>query len=300
MNIRTFFKGFALAAVSITLLTACPDGDDPKDDNGDGKGTLPGLPPIATLNGKNFSIPSPLQLSLLIKQTGASYNAAILNKNDKVDQYTTQYSKALNLGIYGADLGYTSIYDHSDDALKYMKSVKKLSDGLGLSQAFDKATLERIQKNVTNRDSLLFLVSSTYRDCDHYLKNNHMEDVGALIVTGGWIESMYLAVNSAGKKPHADVLKRIAEQKLSIDNLIEMLSLHGGAQEDVSVVTNKLSEIKELYDQVTFVYKYIPPVTDKANKITTIKSTSTPQMSDEIYKSITEKIIALRNTIVQN
>ena len=180
-----------------------------------------------------------------------------------------------------------------------MKNVNKLLDKLGLMDAFDKATLDRIKKNIDNKDSLLQLVSGTYRDCDLYLKNNKMDDVGALIVTGGWLESMHLAVNTVGDKPNKDVLNRIAEQKLSIDNLLEMIGMHT-SDDDIMFLFNKLNEIKEQYDKVTFKYTFVKPETDNANKITTIKSITEPQISDEVYKSISEKITSLRNSIVQN
>ena len=270
MNIRKLITGVSLTVIGLTLFTACPGTEDPKEDP---KGGVVTPPPGGTIpiGGKIFSIPSPVEFSLLLKKSGAKYNAAILNKENKIDQYTTKYAWALNLGVYGADLGYTSIYDHSDDAMKYMKNVNKLLDKLGLMDAFDKSTLDRIKKNIDNKDSLLQLVSGTYRDCDLYLKNNKMDDVGALIVTGGWLESMHLAVNTVGDKPNKDVLNRIAEQKLSIDNLLEMIGMHT-SDDDIMFLFNKLNEIKEQYDKVTFKYTFVKPETDNANKITTINS----------------------------
>ena len=110
---------------------------------------------------------------------------------------------------------------------------------------------------------------------------------------------MHLAVNTVGDKPNKDVLNRIAEQKLSIDNLLEMIGMHT-SDDDIMFLFNKLNEIKEQYDKVTFKYTFVKPETDNANKITTIKSITEPQISDEVYKSISEKITSLRNSIVQN
>jgi len=298
MNIRKAITSVSLAVIGLTLFTACPGSEDPEVKGG-GAVPPPGIPPIHSIGGKIFSIPSPVEFSLLLKKSGAKYNATILNKESNVSLYTTKYSQALNLGVYGADLGYTSIYDHSDDATKYMKNVNKLLSNLGLMDAFEKSTLDRIKKNIDNKDSLLQLVSSTYRDCDHYMKDHDMEAEGALIVTGGWLESMYLAVNSIGSTPHKDILKRIAEQKLSIDNLLEMVGMHR-TSDDIELLYNKLFEIKEQYDKVTFKYTFVKPETDNVNKVTTIKSTTEPQISDEVYKAIAEKITSLRNSIVQN
>src|SRR5260221_14777179 len=58
-------------------------------------------------------IPSPLEISVLLKQSGTKYNSAILNSSDNLPQYNRHYKKALNLGIYGTDLGYTNIYQQN-------------------------------------------------------------------------------------------------------------------------------------------------------------------------------------------
>jgi hypothetical protein len=293
MNIRQILPGLAVGAV--VLLTGCPS-TTTTDAPAVAKPVTVGK--LKQFGGKIFSIPSPIELSLLIKESGLAYDAEILNKDSKVDQYTTTAQKALNLGIYGADLGYTSIYERPDASIKYMRSVRKLSDQLGISDAFDNKTIERVEKNIENKDSLLVLVSSAYRDCDDFLKRNDMQNIGALIITGGWIESLYFAVQVSSKKPHKDVMKRVAEQKLALNNLLEMLVLHL-SEPGVEDVRNKLSELEELYQGVQINYTFVKPVTDAKNKITTIKSKSEPVISEEAFKAIATKIIALRNQIVE-
>ncbi|MFM7022101.1 MAG: hypothetical protein ACKOXB_03925 [Flavobacteriales bacterium] len=295
MNIRPILSGLALGA--LILFSGCPGSTD-GDDSQDGKKDSIKLPPIKELGGKIFSIPSPIELALLIKESGLPFDGEVLNKDSKVDQYATPAQKALNLGIYGADLGYTSIYERPDASIKYMKSVRKLSDALGISDAFDNALIERVEKNIENKDSLLVLVSSAYRDCDDYLKRNKMTDVGALIITGGWIESMYLAAQVSSKKPHKDIMKRVAEQKRALNNLLEMLLPHL-TQAGVEDVHNKLIELESLYQDVTINYTFVAPETDAKKKLTVIKSKSEPVISEETFKAICAKVIALRNQIVE-
>ena len=64
-----------------------------------------------------FSLPSPLQTTLLIKASGANYHADMLNSPDAASGYSISMEKALNLGIYGADLGYVTCYEQTQDAL---------------------------------------------------------------------------------------------------------------------------------------------------------------------------------------
>ena len=58
-------------------------------------------------------IPSPIQTAILVKDVGAPYEPTILNPNENHTGYSTNYEKALNLGVYGADLGYSTIFEHS-------------------------------------------------------------------------------------------------------------------------------------------------------------------------------------------
>ena len=60
-------------------------------------------------------IPSPLEISVLLKESGTKYNSTILNTTENLPKYNNNYKKALNLGIYGTDLGYTNIYEQNQD-----------------------------------------------------------------------------------------------------------------------------------------------------------------------------------------
>src|SRR5436189_2155046 len=68
------------------------------------------------------SIPSPLEISMMIKDSGTDYDNKILNSDDNSSKYNSNFKRALNLGIYGTDLGYINIYDKGTDALSYLSS----------------------------------------------------------------------------------------------------------------------------------------------------------------------------------
>src|ERR1041385_544953 len=82
------------------------------------------------INGILQVIPSPLEISVLLKKSGTKYNASILNTPDNKSKYNSNYRKALNLGIYGTDLGYTNIYQQNQDGIKYLAAIKELANEL--------------------------------------------------------------------------------------------------------------------------------------------------------------------------
>jgi len=119
-----------------------------------------------------FSLPSPYQMAYLVKSLNLDYNKDFLNPTKNASKYTNNFKKALNLGVYGADLGYLNIYEQTPDAINYFSVIKKLSEDLDLLAAFNAETINRIESNMGNKDSLMYILSNTYRTADAYLKDN--------------------------------------------------------------------------------------------------------------------------------
>src|SRR5690606_31295942 len=126
----------------------------------------------------------PFQTAELIKGTGAPYNAGMLNSPNNTANYSTKFNKALNLGIYGADLGYATMYDNTTDAMSYLSSVEQLSKELDMGGAFSEDIIDRFSENMGNKDSMLVIVSDAYRNGDEYLKNNDRSQEAGLILAG--------------------------------------------------------------------------------------------------------------------
>ena len=76
----------------------------------------------------------------------AKYNGSLLNQSDNLPKYNNNYKKALNLGVYGTDLGYTNIYGQNQDGIKYISSIKSLADELNIGQFFDIALGARTRR----------------------------------------------------------------------------------------------------------------------------------------------------------
>ena len=253
---------------------------------------------ILNVNGEIFSIPSPIQTAFLIKNSGANYSKEILNAPNKSTQYTSNFAKALNLGIYGADLGYVTMYDQTQDAIGYLNAAKKLASELNITDAFDANTLDRFQKNLGNKDSMLVLTSVAYRASDMYLKNNDRNDISGLVLAGGWIESLYFATSVYKFKQDEFVKRRIAEQKSSLQSLIKLLTQYY-SQPEYTEFVDGLNDLATIFDGVGFKYVYEKPTTDPDKKLTVINSKSEVTISSEQIEAITKKIKTIRTQIVR-
>lgn len=252
---------------------------------------------VLNIKGKLFSIPSPVQTAMMIQKAGAEYNKDILNPTANLTKYQSEYSRALNLGIYGADLGYVTMYNKNSDVLGYLTSVKKLSDDIGVSSAFDKETMDRLQNNITVKDSMLVLVGIAYRASNQYLTSTNKSDVSGLILAGGWLESLNFAIQVNKTKPSEEVKIRIAQQRQSLNSIIDLLSQYESQPEYGAFLTD-LRDLQKLYNGIEFKYVYEAPETDVATKTTTLKSHTDVIITPEQLLSISDKVQEIRNKII--
>lgn len=291
-------KSLFILAISAGFLASCGGNkkEEEKEDLVETTDTVKTA--VFNINGELFSLPSPVQTALLIQKSGMSYDKSILSQSNKANIYSTDYSRAFNLGIYGADLGYVSLYNQTQDALGYLASIKQLSDKLGLSAAFDIGTMERIKNNITNKDSMMVLVGLAYRSSDAYLKSNKRNDISTLILAGGWIESMHFSVSAYKAKPTDAIRFRIGEQKQALNSLIKILS--GNTSPEVVEISTMLSDLSKVYEGIQSKYTFVEPSTDSVKKVTYINSTTEVMVSDEQLSQINAKVQEIRNKIVNS
>lgn len=290
-------KPLFFALLCTTIIAACESGNS--DENKiDEEVFDPNSSLNAIFDGKIFSIPSPVQTAYLIKKLNLNFDKSLLNSDASVSQYVTEHQQALNLGIYGTDLGYSALYNQKNTSLKYLNAVEKLTAQLGLDAAFDTSFITRFEANSNNEDSTIILMSNAFKKADNFLKNANRKSTSALILTGGWIESIYIACELNAKKESEDIKRRIGEQKQSLGSIIELLKEYnkGGAND---VLIKGLEELAVYFEDIVFTYEYAAPETDEKNKMTTFHHSLDVEFSDEVMKKITEKLREIRSNIIK-
>ncbi len=250
-----------------------------------------------SINGKIFSIPSPIQMVSLIKDQDDVFDENMLTDPANVDNFTTTYKRAINMGVYGADLGYATVYENNTKAVSYLNSVDKLSTELGIAGAFNQELVERFIENGNDQDSMLVIMSEGYRDGDQYLKDNEQHDVASLILTGGWIESLYFATSIFEKTEAQEIANRIGEQSTALKTIIELLEDFNAEGTYTDLIAD-LTDLQGDFDKMKFNYQYIEPITYADKFKTNIKSKSSVQVEGDVLKSIVQKVKAIRNGLI--
>jgi hypothetical protein len=253
---------------------------------------------LLKFNNTIFTLPSPYQATYSVKKSNLEFERSILNPPDNVSNYTTNFQQSLNIGIYGTDLGYLNIYDQVPEVISYFTVIKKLSFELGIQNALQTNIIDKIEKNIDNQDSLLTYLTNTYKQFDSYLKNNNRKEIGALIVAGGWIESLYILSQGAVNSKNRQIINRIGEQKHPLDNLIEILSPYYYKSKEFSDLIDSLVDLAYEFDGIIYSYTYEEPEIEINKKHTLVKSTSNVIISEYHLKTIANKISSIRNKII--
>lgn len=240
-------------------------------------------------------VPSPGEMLTFIKMVGGAKNKNISFLNSPANQknYTDNKAKALNFGIYSCDLSYCSIFEIGSEALKYFKTVKVMGDEIGVSTAIKPEILKRLESNIGSSDSLGLITDDVYFNSFEALEESKQGSTLALVVAGGWLESIFIATNLAKYEANSAVIDRLADQKYTLENLVEFLKKHeadanvASVKKDFDGLLDEFNKIKEKDAQDA-----------KANdsKTTTFKGGKQLVITEEIYKSIVAKIKAVRNS----
>jgi len=245
------------------------------------------------------SVPSPLDMAAILKKSGARYDADYLNKVRSVNEYSSARKQALNLGVYGADLSYASIFNQNQESILYLSCTKKLADKLGLSKAFNDEVIERMELNVDNRDSLLTIISDTYYNLDSYLKENDRDHISAMIIAAGWIEGLYLGTQIASNSEVANpkLIERIAEQKISLSNLVALVNSYNDSG-NLDLILEDLSKIEKAYTGVT-IKESKNSISEGEDGVTQIGGKTEITISDQVLEDLTNAVFEIRNRYVQ-
>jgi hypothetical protein len=245
------------------------------------------------------SVSSPIEMAALIKEIGTPFSLDYLATTDYVDRYNTSFQMAYSLGVFGADLGYLNIYNKNTQIVDYLTAINKLADGIRVGQFFDFVTLKRLATSRENIDSLMYISVNSFNNIDSYLRENNRGHLSALMITGVWIEGMYLATQVANETSNPALSERIGEQKLNLNNLFLILNPYK-SQQQIADLLAQMNEIKEVFDQVEITYEMGEPETVEKDGMVMIvqNEKSIVQITDEQLQQIINKTEEVRNKLI--
>ncbi len=246
------------------------------------------------------SIPSPLEISLLIKEIGTEYNRGDLSDHTFVTNYNTSFKQALNLGVYSTDLGYANLYGKNQDVIDYLNSVKKLADNLNIGQFFDYNTIKQLAQSSNNLDSLLQMTQQNFEKINVHLQEQRRENLSILILTGGWVEALYLSTLVYDKTQDKQLREKIGEQKVALEQILLVLDIYK-TKPNFSSLIKDLKELSKIYARVKITITKGEPIMIEENGELIIKqgSKSEVEIDEKDLESIASLLKSIRNKIIK-
>ncbi len=227
---------------------------------------------------KNFVYPLPTSFEVtdMLNRIGAAYILTLTNEPSNVDKYFTEKSKALNLGIFSADLCYSSTYNQKQQTIDFLNSSRRLIEELDIAEAVDVDLVDKIEANENNKEALVELISTSFNDTYEYLNENNRSGISMLVVSGSYIEGLFIASHiSEDTFNNKEMVSIIMKQKEPLDKLVVILKQY---ESDANV--------KETYADALKLQSLFSVVANG--------SITEPQL-----KAISDEVLAIRTKMVQ-
>jgi hypothetical protein len=246
-----YFSGI-LMIVFIVLLTSCRSKTTGEDTAIEKERFQPMVKEAIEQEVEEFisPLPSSFEITQMLNDIGISYILGLSNPVSNVDRYFTERSKALNLGIYGADLAYASTYHMKQEVMLYLEATKKLTDELQISSAFNETLVESIEKQLDDKEELIQIITDSFDETYDFLNRNGKASLSLLVVSGSWIEGLFLTTHvSANVYHNYEIVKIIHGQKEPLEKLINVLEEYQEEQ-IIREFIDDLTPLKEVYDSI--------------------------------------------------
>lgn len=253
---------FALFSASLVVMAGCSNQEKPAEQTSEFTDTAAAPGDTAAQKAKEMldfkffytlaNLPSPMDLINSIYQNNVPFNKDLLNPTDHSSDYATGFKKAVNYGVYGVDMAYAAFYGQNQDLVDYYQTSKKMAEKLNVQETFEKFT-ESFRENADNKDSLIKIIDRAYYETDAYLRSNHRLEVASHVLAGSIIEAQYLSIelmkNSDQTATNKSLFEKIYNQKLYLDNLINLFSDLKKYPSSAALLA-QLKSIKAVYDGI--------------------------------------------------
>lgn len=236
------------------------------------------------------SLPAPMQIANAIKTTNAAYSESLLCPIKSSSAVGSEISKMLTLGMYAVDLGYANTYEQKQTSINYFSTSIKTADELKIMDPIDPSIIKRYKENINNQDSLTFYTLSTFKKIhQNLLADNRTEDA-YLLLTGSFIEGLYLSAMSYEKGKDKNLVNVIGQQKVFLESITKLLPHYNNKQEITDLMI-QLNDLKKTYDLVELKYESSSNESDS-------KRMMPVEISTDTLNQIIDKITKIRNDLI--
>jgi hypothetical protein len=245
------------------------------------------------------SIASPIEMSVLLSNNKIPFSLKYIYPIENINEYKTNYKKAIAFGILLSDLGYMSIYNKIPHAFNCVTQISNLADRLKIQHFYDVESIKKLISGSKKIDSLLYVTISGYNRMNTVLLKNKRRDICALIASGVWIENLYFATQIVKENPNKNIIERIGEQKLILSQLVIILKTLD-VDKNITNLINNLEDLKKDFAEIKISYILEEPEPyEKNNKLIIVPNEiSVVEIPKKNLTAIIEKVEDIRNNLI--
>ena len=234
-----------------------------------------------------------------MKNLATPFSTEALNSTTNVEKYVSSFKQAVNIGVYGADLGYITANEKNQEAITHLAAIKKLAEDLDVASSFDFSAMEKFGNSVGDQQQMLAITTAAYKSCSAFLKEEGRHDLFGLMMAGAMIEGMYFAVSYAKDENNQEVVDRMADQVRSLDNIVLVLNPHYNitTAPELSALVDQLVGLQKAFKALKTRYTFKKSEVDVEGKICTIQCTNTYELSGASLQNISKIIAEIRTSI---
>ncbi|HVN59001.1 MAG TPA: hypothetical protein VMT63_11930 [Bacteroidales bacterium] len=194
-----------------------------------------------------YPLPTSAQVIKMLTDLEVGYIIGISNPVDNAKKYYTNPKRSINLGVYGADLSYATLYNMNQEVMDYMGTIRIVANDLNMSGIYNQPLYDSIKKNFDNKDRLVKILTDAFNDTYTYMSENEQQPLALLVVGGAWVEGMFLTTHvSEAAYNVAGISKVLLEQKKSFELYLDVTKPYLDNQA-VADFVKSLDPIKTVY-----------------------------------------------------
>ncbi len=213
------------------------------------------LPQNPTANGEiNLeALPSPVRISYLFYQAYLDFQPSLLHPIATYDNYTLGIDRLIAFGVYSSDLAYAAFNQRESEAKERFVLLEKISSDLGFSfPEENKTLLERFEKNITQMDTIIHLLSRYQLMVDDYIQANGEQSKAMVVFASAWLETLYLGCSVKNLDVNAELLETLIYQNELCHIIVSNLeTIEDFRQDDrFLLMIDRLTSVQQAFDEI--------------------------------------------------
>jgi len=198
-----------------------------------------------------YPLPTSAEVIKTLSELEVGYFFGISNPVENTTKYFTSPKKAINVGVFGADLSYATLYNIQQQVLNYLNAIQSLANELNMTKIYDATLYDKIKDNFDNKEELVKILTDAFNNTYAYLNENDSQPLALLVVGGAWVEGMFLTTHvSEAAYQIAGIARVLLQQKSSFELYLEITKPYM-TNPDVKEFVDRLEPMKKVYEGLT-------------------------------------------------